>query len=176
MYDFLRSSVDGWVTISKPAAENFLKLSTGLTTQQQNDYVVYLSGNTPVLRYIVRSGERLYEVFQVKGDLDLTGNKINLIRDVGHLKQTVEQGLLTDRGEWFANINYGIPYVDQIISVKNSESILNNQILAFLDTFPEITDVLDFNIDIDKRKRVARVSFEVQTSYNETFELTVELL
>lgn len=167
-YDFLLSVVDGWVNISSIAATDYVKRNM-LQQKQIGDYLTYYKDDKPVVR---TKGGNVWQVYQNKNDLDLTGNTINLVRDIGSLRQTIRQGLGVDKGEWFADINYGIPYIEKVLSVKNSKGVLDSYILAFLKSFPEITGINYYKSTIVDR--YATIVFDVSTIYNEGLKETLE--
>ena len=84
--------------------------------------------------------------------LDATGQLV-LVENQEETEQFLEQKLRTFRGEWFLNVNIGIPYFDEILVKRPNptiiEALLTDEILAT----PGILEILEFELDLDKATR-----------------------
>ena len=77
--------------------------------------------------------------------------------------QQIKMTLLTFLGEWFLDINWGVPYLEDVL-IKNPrmssvESILRSRIKAV----PDVDKIVSFSMEFNRRYRTLKVSFEADT-------------
>jgi hypothetical protein len=77
--------------------------------------------------------------------------------------QQIKITLLAFLGEWFLDVNFGVPYLEEIL-IKNPrltsvESILRAKIMAV----PDVLRITFFSMDFDRYKRDLRVEFHCNT-------------
>lgn len=69
----------------------------------------------------------------VTNDIDLTNNKMRLTRNIEESsRQQVQIVLSCNTGEWFADISFGVPYLE---NENNSTVLLGKVDKNFLDSF-----------------------------------------
>ena len=96
------------------------------------------------------------------------------INGADKVAQQIKMTLLTLFGEWFLDITFGIPYLEEIL-VKNPhmpsvESIFRS---AILDV-PHVTLLNSFNLEWDRARRTLTVNFGANTDYG-TIQDSVKL-
>lgn len=109
------------------------------------------------------------------GDLLLEHFDLKLVDGRDQIAQNLAIRLRFILGEWFLDINAGVPYYDDFfIKAPNQiriESLLKEEIL---DT-PGIDQILSFTSNFDAQKRIYSVTFSVSTIQGE-ITLTQELV
>jgi hypothetical protein len=73
-------------------------------------------------------------------------------------------------GEWFLNLDAGVPYWDQILAQKDPVAIKAANI-AFRQALLEVDDVLSvtrLDITFDRKTRTMRIVWQVNTVFGET--------
>jgi len=96
-----------------------------------------------------------FKIDPIDGDLDLTAFDMVLTdEDNGEsLAQRLSVKLAFFKGEWVLNVNFGIPYFQEIFGKVGSkhtlDTIFRNQILAT----PDVVEILEFESSLDKAAR-----------------------
>lgn len=99
-----------------------------------------------------------HDVIFVDGD-------ILFIANAERVAQDVKIKLLTFYGEWFLNVEHGVPYFEYILD-KDPNLLLIRQI--FREKILEVDDVNgvdELDLDYDVRNRTLEVSFSVTTNF-----------
>jgi hypothetical protein len=99
-------------------------------------------------------------------DLALTNNK----QLTG---QKIKQALLLFEGEWFLNNSIGMPYFTEILGKDNSLSRIETLYIRAIQSIPEVTEILSFNIDEDKINRTLKIDFKVRDNEGNIIEVTI---
>lgn len=94
-------------------------------------------------------------------DIFLTDSgQLSTVSDSDELTQRVQTRLLTFLGEWWLDIDLGVPYFQQLLGFKpdltRARGIFNAAILAV----PGITSVDRLELSFDNPTRLLRVQFE----------------
>jgi hypothetical protein len=106
-------------------------------------------------------------------DIQLTNNVMRLTANTEELsRQRVQIWLGIFKGEWFANITAGIPY---LVNDNNPEQLLGVTSKATFDLFIKtgittrsgIVDLLSYSSTLDNSTRTLTISFEASTETGE---------
>lgn len=109
------------------------------------------------------------------GDLDITSGNISFVEDIENVKQSVFMNLRTFQGEWFLNIEHGIPYIQEVLANKAIDyAVIEKIIKESLLGVEGIRDVINF--EIKKLDKGVSVSFEIITDDLENIEYKDVLL
>jgi hypothetical protein len=103
------------------------------------------------------------------GDLLFIDNDLVLTSDVNPMgTNPVLQDILTRlawvQGEWFLNVQGGIPYFQQIFVKNQSLSKINAIFFAALAATPGVTLITYFSITLNNVTRLLTLSFACQTT------------
>ena len=98
---------------------------------------------------------------------DLVLNNKNNLRftttTAEYTAQKVENKMLFFKGEWWLNVNLGIPYYTDILKKNPNlnlvQSILKSEILSMKG----VLELLTFELDIDNSERVLYVNYRIRT-------------
>ena len=111
---------------------------------------------------------------QATDDIDLTSNKT--MRLTSNIEESSRQQVLitlaTFKGEWFANILAGIPY---LVNDENTEQLLGDTETINFDiaikngilTRENITSLTTYSSSFDRKERILTVSFTATTNKGE---------
>lgn len=101
------------------------------------------------------------------GDLAIEDLDLVLVEEDDQVAQNLLIRLRFFKGEWFLNVNDGIPYYQSIL-VKNPDGALVRSIFkeAILTT-PDVTKLLSFTADLNVSPRQAEVDFTVATIFGD---------
>jgi hypothetical protein len=94
--------------------------------------------------------------------------------NVEYVKQKIKIRLQFFKGEYYLNTDTGVPYYQEIlgkqITVDDAIAILKATIVGT----PGVTELLNFEPNLDGATRILDIVFKVKTDNNEIIELTQE--
>ena len=101
------------------------------------------------------------------GDLALSGGDLVLVSGTDAIAQDLRMRLRFFAGEWFADLDAGVPYFSQVL-VKNPDvtqlrGVFRDAILAT----PGVKDLLELDLDFDSALRTLTLTFKVDTDLGE---------
>ncbi len=109
-------------------------------------------------------------------DLDLTDDRLSIVEGADAVAQKVGIRLRFFRGEWLLDTRIGLPYYQEVF-VKNPDlTIVNSLFRRAILTTPGITELTSYDLDIDPRTRVARLSFQARADNGETVRFSEEFI
>lgn len=95
-------------------------------------------------------------------DLEIVNNNFVLISDSEATTQRLKTRLKTYLGEWFLNLNLGIPYYQEVfdksIPISSIEAVFKEAII----NCPGVDELNKFEIDYTNSDRSFALSFEVK--------------
>lgn len=96
-------------------------------------------------------------------DIFVENNDIVLITGTEEIRQRLLQNLKSFQGDWFLNLQNGVPYFQEIFrkdyDVEIISTVLKNTILNTLG----VLELLNFDIEIDDVLRTLKLDFDVNT-------------
>lgn len=99
------------------------------------------------------------------GDLEIKNGDLLLTSGDEAVRQHLQQRLRTFLGEWFLDLDVGVPYFQDILvknpNVNQVDGILKQTIL----TTPGVVELVSFSMSFDSTARTLAVEFEY-TSYS----------
>lgn len=102
-------------------------------------------------KIILPSGEERYELTTMEG--------------ADRVAQQIKINLLSFLGEWFLDIEYGVPYLEEIL-VKNPRMASVETILRqHINSIPGMVRIDNFGMDWERRSRTLVVQFECTTDW-----------
>jgi hypothetical protein len=89
--------------------------------------------------------------------------EIVLMDSADRVAQQIKINLLSFLGEWFLDVTYGVPYLEQIL-VKNPRMPAIETIMrSHIKSVPNVIKVTALSLDWDRRSRSLFVDFEADT-------------
>lgn len=90
-------------------------------------------------------------------NLQITDNKLVIISGEDKILQSIKTRIQTIRGEYFLDLDDGVPYLD-VLGTKPADITLLRQILnEVIRETPGVTDVGEIDIRVNTQTRVATV-------------------
>jgi hypothetical protein len=84
------------------------------------------------------------------------------------INQTVAQRLniklSTYQGEWFSDLEYGIPYFQSILGTKNSQPTVDMIMKQAILADPSVVQLVSFSSNLDTATRTYSATFQVKTN------------
>lgn len=114
---------------------------------------------------------------QSNGDISFSSFDFRLVDGVDQISQNLYIRLKFVLGEWFLDINQGVPYYEDIFKKNQNQIIIENVFKQEIVNTRGIEEILFFESDFNREKRIFYVSFRVKTisgdALNQEFELPV---
>jgi hypothetical protein len=109
-------------------------------------------------------------------DLGIVDGDIYLFEDISLLTvQKVTINLQNYRGEWFRDVNTGVPYLQQILGVRNSKELADTIIKTTIVETDNIDTILTYSSTVNKERQLI-VTFSALMVTGGTIEnITVEI-
>ena len=91
----------------------------------------------------------------------------------------VAQGVLTRLrlflGEWFLDVNEGTPWYETVLIDNPDIRVIEIELKARILEDPRVLRLLTFALDYDRSTRVITLSFEAETLFGDTGDLSIEV-
>lgn len=109
-----------------------------------------------------------YRKLSPDGDYTFGNGQLDFYRDVPEaVGQLVQTRLLLWLGEWFLDINEGVPYMQGVMG-KRGITLANNTIIEQIRGTFGVTDVTNLQSAIDPETRIFTLSCDIDTIYGPT--------
>lgn len=111
------------------------------------------------------------------GDIDITGDTLNLVKNTAKLsQQEVETALSTFKGEWFANTLDGVPYFQELLTNKKIDKrIIDSALKLFISNIRSVARIKTFKSIVNISTRTYILYFDYVDIYGEVISITYDL-
>lgn len=92
-------------------------------------------------------------------DILVAGSDLTLTTDIDAIRQHLSQRLKTFYGEWFLNMEIGVPYFQQVLRKNPDPVVIDSIFKREIINTPGIVQLTDFNLDLDPATRVLTLFF-----------------
>ena len=107
-------------------------------------------------------------------DLDITAFDLKTtVDDVGAIVQRLKVKLLLFKGEWFLDLNAGIPYYEQIFVSSNFKDDADTVFKLAIVNTEGITSVRSFSSTFDNTTRLFSIKFSVTITSGEVLNASL---
>lgn len=103
----------------------------------------------------------------------IEGFDLKLTDDGEIVKQRIKQALLLFKGEWFLNVDLGIPYYEEILGEKNAIGSIKAIFVDSIKKVAGVRELSDFNIKFDDKSRTVAINFTVIDDFNNLLEIEI---
>ncbi len=93
-------------------------------------------------------------------DIEITGSDLTLTTGADTIKQHISQRLKTFYGEWFLNMEIGIPYFQQIFKKNPNPVIVDSVFKREIINTPGILQLKEFSLDLNPVARELSLAFK----------------
>ena len=102
------------------------------------------------------------------GDILVDEDGLHLIAGLPGVAQLCRIAMLLFLGEWFLNLNRGMPWFQEILGEKYDEGLLRSRLAEQLLTVPGVTEVISITLAFDPLTRGVSVTWAVRTLFGDT--------
>ena len=93
------------------------------------------------------------------GDIEFDSlHNLKMVDGLDEVKQRLRLTLGTNRGEWFLNKKFGIPWIDMLSKGAPPEKY-RKEILKVLNNDPAIDEVEEINFNFERQDRKLKIEF-----------------
>lgn len=108
-----------------------------------------------------------------EGDLDIS--RPGLLRGTEYLAQKIKQVLRLVKGEWFLDLNLGVPWFEEILVKGPNLEVVRGIFRTKILEIPGITSVPTLLLQVVRPTRVLIVTFVAKTTAGQNVSGTVEI-
>lgn len=101
------------------------------------------------------------------GDLSVSGGDLQLVSGADAIVQAVRIRLQFFRGEWFLDVDAGVPYFQDVLVKNPDPNVLQAVFRAAILETPGISELTALSIDFDRTNRRLSVSYRADTDVGE---------
>ncbi len=99
------------------------------------------------------------------GDLEMVDADVVLIDEEDLVRQRIEMTLRMFRGEWFLNIEAGVPYYESVLGVRRDLAEVDAVLKAAILGVSGVNRILGYSSELNHATRVLDVRCTVDTIY-----------
>lgn len=108
------------------------------------------------------------------GNLSLENGDFILLEGDAAIIQRLNLRLEALQGKYFMNLEYGIPYFEEIIGLNPEQNVLEDIFREEILLDPEVSNIEDFVAELNGQNRVLDISFTVIKTDGGILEFTNE--
>ncbi len=94
-------------------------------------------------------------------DLKIIDFDLQLTKDEQIIAQRVKQALLLFKGEWFLDIDAGVPYYENILGQKKDLDTIRAIYVSTIRSVKGVKDLTELNIEYDNNVRTISINFTI---------------
>src|SRR5262245_49272107 len=102
------------------------------------------------------------------GDLYIGPNGPELIGGAEGVAQLIGIAIRLRRGEWFVNLDAGLPWHEEFLGEKYDEALLRRRLIEVIATVPGVVETTALTISFDNQGRAVTVDWEVRVKFDDT--------
>ncbi len=97
-------------------------------------------------------------------DIQIIDGGLPLVTGIEEIRQLCGQILRSFQGDWFLNLDKGMPYFQTILLKATSVSGIEAIYLDVIGRIPGIIDIRTFTLSYDPANRILNIAFTAQTT------------
>lgn len=101
---------------------------------------------------------------ETTGDLDLTAGDLSLTEGSDTIDQHIRANLRSFRGEWFLNLDDGVPYYQDVLKKIQSPAVIDAIFKEAILKTTGVIELTEFQINYDTVTRKLLLDFSVDTT------------
>lgn len=91
-----------------------------------------------------------------------------ILTGIEGVKQCVQIRLLLFKGEWFLDLDAGVPYYQEILGEKFNESLLRQRLAEAIKGAPGVKEILSLDVAFTGTTRQVSVTWSIRTVFGDT--------
>lgn len=96
-------------------------------------------------------------------DIDLTSGSLALIEtNPSAVAQRVKVAILTKKGEWFIDVNAGLPYYQEFFKNKNNKALIDRTLISYISKVEGVVNLAEYSSVITNDRKL-NVNITVET-------------
>lgn len=99
------------------------------------------------------------------GDLVVKDGNLMIVNNAERVAQQVLITLREWLGEWFLNVNDGVPYLEYILVKNPNENHIRQILTEAIESVDGVTKVTELEFTFNRILRTLSVSYEIDTDY-----------
>ena len=111
-----------------------------------------------------------------QGDLAVTNGRLSVVEGGESLAQTISTRCKMVRGEYFADLEQGVPFVGTLLTKNPQAELVRSVFRDVILGTPGVTDVIELNYAFDPLTRTATLTGRVEGDAGLTVNLTPVLV
>lgn len=102
------------------------------------------------------------------GDIALENFTLHFLSGVESTVQRLKNKFALWKGDWFLNIDAGIPWIQEILGQRPQEQVVATIFRNVIANDPDIEELLSLNFEFDRSTRNLTIRFQAQRISGET--------
>jgi hypothetical protein len=98
-----------------------------------------------------------------QSDIEVVDGALPLVEGIDEIAQQTKQQLSASVGDWFLDIEQGLPYFQLILKKTTTLSAIEGIYLTAIAKIPGIVNVNSFTLDFEPTTRALNIIFSAQT-------------
>lgn len=103
------------------------------------------------------------KINELTGDLELTSGDVSLTTGSDSIDQHIRSNIRAFRGEWFLNLDDGVPYFQEVFKKNQSPAVVDAIFKEAILKTTGVIELTEFEINYDTDKRKLILDFSVNT-------------
>lgn len=109
------------------------------------------------------------------GDIEVENFTLSFLGGIDATIQRIANKFALWRGDWFLNVDAGVPWIQEILGEKPQEQVVFTIIRNVIVSDPEIEELLSLNINFDRTLRELQIDFRARHFNGEIIEEGITL-
>lgn len=111
--------------------------------------------------------------FGADNHLQLDGDGLHFISGLSGVAQLIRIAILLFLGEWFLNLDAGMPWHQEILGQKFDAALIRQRLTERISKVPAVAAIVSVSVSFDSEARAVAVDYEVRTDWGDTLTGTV---
>jgi hypothetical protein len=106
-------------------------------------------------------------------DLEIVNFDLQLTDNNTTLKQLLKQELKTFKGDWFLDVDKGLPYYQEILGQRNSIDAVRSIFIEAIKSVDGVEEIIDLELNLDGKNRTLEIKFTVLDAFSQTLNIEI---
>lgn len=106
-------------------------------------------------------------------DLLVDAEGLHLISGLPGVAQLIRIAILLFLGEWFLNLEVGMPWFQEILGQKFDAALIRQRLSERISKIPAVAEIISIAVSFDADARAVSIDYEVRVDWGDTLSGTV---